>query len=128
MRPVRILEAVIARLGLGDRCHLLAEHAEHGVVPEVGVGAHERALCLGERGRIGEPVLREVGQRVGRLRDLGGGGIGARLAVGAVDELGEHATALLEQPQQVEAELLRVSDLIGLSLVVGLAVVLLHRL
>ena len=38
-RPLWVLEAAVAGLGLGDGRDFLAEHAAHSVVPQLGVGA-----------------------------------------------------------------------------------------
>ena len=85
-------------------------------------------LGLGELGRIGKPVLGEIGQRVGRLRYLRRRRIGAGLDVGPLDELGKHLAAELEQPQQVEAQFLRIHYSVGCGrLFLGPTVVLLHR-
>ena len=103
---------------------VLAEHAADGVVPQLAVGAQQRALGLGEAGRIGQPLAGQIGEGGGRLGDLGGGRVGAHLGVVALDELGEDVAPLLEQAQQVAGKLLRIHRLerrqVGLRLGIGL--------
>ena len=125
-RPFRIFEAAVARLGFGDRRHVLAEHAVDRVVPQLPVGPQERALSLGKAGGIGEPLAGKVREGGGRLGDLVGRRVRAHLGVIALDELGEDVASLLEQAQQVAGQLLGIHRLKRRHVGLGLGFGLLH--
>ena len=54
--PLRIVEAIVAGLGLGHGQRLCAHHALRGGAGELQVIAGERRLRLGHLGGIGQPV------------------------------------------------------------------------
>ena len=70
--PLRIVEAVVAGLRLGDGRRLGAHHALRGGAGELHVVAHQGALRLGQLGRVGHPVLGDLGEQLGGLGDLAG--------------------------------------------------------
>ena len=79
--PLRVLEAVVAGLGLGHGRRVCAQHALRGGAGQLQVVAHECALRLDEPCRVAHPDLRDLAEQLGRLGQLAGGAVGAGLAV-----------------------------------------------
>ena len=111
--PLRIVEAIVAGLGLGHGQRLRAHHALRGRPGELQVVAGERRLRLGHLGGIGQPMLGDLGEQPGGLRCLAGKAEGPAVAIGALEEARHDPAGLLRQAQHVAAEFLRIGNAIG---------------
>ncbi len=112
-RPFGIGEALVARVGRGDRVDLLARHAFDRIRPQVEIGLAEARLQLERALRVAQPVLQHVAERLHHVGDLGIVAVDPALL--ARLEIGRHRpAALLDHAGDVVSELL---DIDGATLV-----------
>jgi hypothetical protein len=67
LRPFRVGEAFVSRIGGDDGLWLLARHASHRARPEIEVGAAKAGLQLERAVRIGHPILGNTTDRLDRI-------------------------------------------------------------
>ena len=107
VRPFRIGEALVFRIGLGDRLYLLAGHALDRVGPEIEIGLAQTRLQFQRALRIAQPIIRHLADGFHHVHDLGilvvVVAFFARLEIG-----GQGLTALFHHARDVAGELLHV--------------------
>src|SRR4029079_3958991 len=105
VRPVGILEAVVARLRLDDRLDLLAEKAANRAAPEIGVARKQLGLRGGELGGLCRPMPRDLAERLGRFAGFRGHAVRAlAVRVGPLGQRGESLGALIEETHHIPGE------------------------
>ena len=82
--PLRIVEAVVAGLGLGDRQRLGAHHALRRGTGELQVVAGQRGMRLDQLARVRHPILGDLGEQLGGLGHLAGHAERPGIAVAAL--------------------------------------------
>ena len=87
IRPVRVLEAIVAWLWLDHRLHVLfAEKAAHRAPPKLGVVLEELVLRRGELAGLAHPLSGDLTERLGRLAGFRRHAVGTGAVAGARPE------------------------------------------
>ena len=112
IRPVRVLEAIVAWLWLDHRLHVLfAEIAAHRAPPKLGVVLEELVLRRGKLAGFAHPLSGDFTEHLGRLAGFRRHAVGTG-AVAALGQSAKHLGALIEQTHHVAGELIPLADLL----------------
>jgi hypothetical protein len=112
IRPVRVLEAIVAGLRLDHRLHVLfAEIAANRAAPKLGIILEELVLRRGKLAWVAHPLPGNLAERLGRLAGFRRHAVGTG-AVAALGESAEHLGALIEQAHHVAGKRVPLTDLL----------------
>ena len=104
LRPFRIGEALVLRVGRDDRCGRLAGHALDRAGPQIEIGAAEAGLQFDRALGVGQPVFRHLADGLDHVGDVVGQfafdlAFLARLHIG-----GERLAAFLDHAREIVRE------------------------
>ncbi len=102
VRPIGVLEAVVAGLRLDHRLDVLAEKPAEGAAPQIGIAPEQLALRRSKFARLGHPMTGDLAQRLGRLAGLRGHAVGATaVRIAAFGQSREGFGPLVEQAHHI---------------------------
>jgi hypothetical protein len=106
--PARIGEARILRVRLRDRRRLFAGEPFHRVRPHIEIRLHQARLRFQRALRIGQPIFRDLAERLDGVGDLLGDFVGELAFFARLQIRGERTAAFLDQTAEVFGERLRI--------------------